>query len=548
MRALFLLSCLATVLCTVATPRPAPAAAAPATAPSLRSEKVLLRSHFVGGAALKNRPEAARWATMAATNTAFADLRAQTVQKLATTPFRALQPGLPAGAKDHADLLQPLFDDLLSAESWIEWRGTATTTEQLAVAVRLPDDRAKAWTAALSTLAKAWTGQAVQTDPKGWQVRLRQSPNLMGFARVGEWIVLGLGQDQLKLWADFQTKLAAKTQPFPADPASWLDLRADWPLVQPRLPLPLPFNAPEAGLTLTGEGQNLRVKGTLVPEKPLTWKPEAWQTPTNHIHDPLISFTAMRGVATLFNENSVLRSLGLGTAPSQLFLWGMDGVPFRTYAAAPYRDASSVVRRAAAGITNKYNPDLARLRLGSIGLAQTNPVISWLGLPFIVPYLGAAKSPTGELLIAGLFANPPKGEPPPKELLRQFEGRTDLAYYDWEVTEPRLAQWRSLAQLFQISGHQPQLRTNMAAVRWLNSIQKGLGETITEISVAGPRELKLTRKAPMGLNAVELTYLATWLESTNFPFTPFVTPQLSARPNRPAGAGKPPAPNAPPGR
>ena len=86
----------------------------------------------------------------------------------------------------------------------------------------------------------------------------------------------------------------------------------------------------------------------------------------------------------------------------------------------------------------------------------------------------------------------------------------------------------------------------MAAVRWLTSIQKGLGETVTEITVASPRELKLTRKAPMGLNAVELTYLATWLESTNFPFSPFVTPQL---PTRPAGRPQTPtAPNAPPGR
>jgi hypothetical protein len=547
MRRFILLTCLATVLSATAAPQIA-AAAASTTPPSLRSERVLLRSHFVGGTALKNRPEAARWAKMAATNTAFTDLLKQTAQKLATTPFRALQPGLPAGAKDHADLLQPLFDDLLTAESWIEWRGTATTTEQLAVAIRLPDARATAWSTALTTVAKSWSGQTAQTDAKGWQVRLRQTPNLLGFARVGEWVVIGLGQEQLKLWSDFQTKLSAKNQPFPADAASWLDLRTDWPLVQPRLPLPLPFNAPETHFTLTGEGGNLRLKGTLVPEKALTWKAEAWQTPTNFIRDPLISFTAMRGVSALFNENSVLRSLGLGTGPSQIFLWGMDGVPFRTYAAAPYRDAAKVVRQAAAGITNRYNPDLDRLHLGSLSLAPTNPIISWQGLPFIMPHLGAAPSPQGEMLIAGLSSNSPKGEPPPKELLRQFEGRKDLAYYDWEVTEPRLGQWRGMAQLFELVGQQPKIRTNMAAVRWLTSIQKGLGETVTEITVASPRELKLTRKAPMGLNAVELTYLATWLESTNFPFSPFVTPQLPTRPSRPPGAAKPPAPNAPPGR
>lgn len=549
MRSPFLLSCLAVGLLLTANPPAAQAAAAAPTTPtSLRSEKVLLRSHFVGGTALKSRPEAARWSAMAATNAAFADLLTQTAQKLATTPFRVLQPGLPAGAKDHADLLQPLFDDLFRAESWIEWRGTATTTEQLAVAVRLSEDRAKLWNSSLAAVVKSWSGQAPQTDTKGWQVRLRQAPNALGFARVGEWVVVGLGQTDLKLWTDFQAKLAAKTQPFPADTAAWLDLRADWPLVQPRLPLPLPVNVPEAGLTLAGEGQNLRLKGTLLPEKPLTWKADPWQTPTNSIRDPLISFTAMRGMGTLFNENAVLRSLGLGAAPEQLFLWAMDGSPFRTYAAAPYRDADKAVRRAAPGLTNKYNPDLQRLRIGALGLAPTNAILSWSGLPLVMPYLGAAKSPAGEMLVAGLFVNPPKGPPPPKELLQQFEGRKDLAYYDWEVTEPRLANWRALGQLLQIVGHQPQFRTNMAALRWLASIQAGLGETVTEITVANPRELKLTRKAPMGFNAVELVYLAAWLESTNFPFSPLVTPQLPVRPARPSGLPKPAATNAPAGR
>jgi hypothetical protein len=544
MRSSILPNCLAAVLFLSGINWLAAAPATPAaTAASLRSERVLLRSHFVGGAALKSRPEAARWARMAATNTAFSDLLNQASKKLATTPFRVLRSGLPPGVKDHADLLQPLFDDLFTAESWIEWRGTATTTEQLAVAVRLSEARAKDWSSALNAVAKSWTGQTPQTDPAGWQVRLRQSPNLLGFARVGEWVVIGLGQDQLKLWADFQAKLKARTQPFPADTASWLDLHADWPLVQPRLPLPLPFNAPESHLLLTADRDQMRFKGTLVPEKPLTWKPEAWQTPTNLMREPLISFTAVRGAATLFNENAVLRGLGLPTPPSQFYLWSMDGVPFRTYAMAPYPGASNAVRRAAAGITNQYNPELARLGLGEIGLANTNPVISWRGLPFVMPYLGAGWTARGEYLVAGMFASSPKGEPPPKELLRQFEGRNELAYYDWEVTEPRLGQWRSMSQLFNIIGHQAQVRTNAAATRWLSSIQRGLGETVTEITVASPRELKLTRKAPMGLNAFELTYLANWIESTNFPFSPFATPR---KPTRPAKSATPP--NAPAGR
>lgn len=543
MRQIFLLSCLAALLAVASVPRTASAAAS-TPPPSLRSEKVLLRSHFIGATALKSRPDAGRWSAMAATNTAFADLYRQTVRKLASAPFRALRAGVPAGATDQADLLAPLFDDLLLAESWIEWRGTATATEQLAVAVRLPDARAKAWSDALAAVVKAWSGQTPQATPKGWQARVKQAPGNLAFARAGDWVVVGLGPADLKLWNDFQARLEAKSAPFAADTAAWLDLRADWPLVQPRLPLPLPFDAPETQLTVVGEGAHVRVLGRLAPEKAVAWKPEAWQTPTNLIRDPLISFTAMRGIGTLFNENAVLRTLGLPRPPSQLFIWGMDGAPFRTFAAAPYRDAEKTVRGAARAITNQYNADLRRLRLGSISLNPTNPVITWRGLPFMTPFLRGVQSPRGEYLVAGLFPNPPKGPPPPAALLQQFEPRNDLAYYDWEVTQPRLAQWRSTSQLMQIIGHQPQLTTNMPSVRWLRSIGPGLGETVTEISVAGPRELRLNRKAPMVFNAVELAYLATWLESTNFPFSPFVTPKLPERPQRPAGA-RPATTNAP---
>ena len=527
----------------------APGANPAAAAPDLRSDKVLLRSHFLGGTAIKSRPEATRWSAMTATNTAFADLCAQTTRKLATTPFRALRPGLAAGATDHAEALKPLFDDLLLAESWIEWRGTAKATEQLGLAIRLSDARAKEWSATLSAIVKEWSGQAPQTETAGWQARFRGTPNMIGFARVDDWVVVGVGQDSLKLWTEFQSRLKSKTQPFAADSKVWLDLWADWPQVQPRLPLPLPVNAPEAHLTLVGEGQSLRWRGTFAPEQPLNWKPEAWQTPTNFIREPLIGFTAMRGVSSVLGENYFLRGLGLSSLPSQLYLWAKDGSPFQVYAAAPAPGAASSVRKAAAGITNKWNPDLDRLHIGALGMATTNNILTWSGLPLVTPHFGAVKSGGKEFLVAGLFPLFPRGDLPPKELLQQFEPRTDLAYYDWEVTEPRLGYWRTLGQLFQMVGRQPQFNPNQPAIRWLTSIEKGLGDTVTEIAVAGPRELRLNRKSAMGFTAGELVYLAYWLESSDFPYSPIVKPGLPAPGKRPPGSPKPAAaPNAAPGR
>jgi hypothetical protein len=40
---------------------------------------------------------------------------------------------------------------------------------------------------------------------------------------------------------------------------------------------------------------------------------------------------------------------------------------------------------------------------------------------------------------------------------------------------------------------------------------------VTEVTQTGPEELSFDRKAPSGLNAVELIALANWLEAPNFP-------------------------------
>ena len=502
----------------------------------LRKDKVLWRSHYVGGARLEGNPDAARWVKLAATP-ASTQLREQTLHKLATAPFRAWQGKLPTGAKDNAEALQPLLADLLRAESFIEWRGTSNRFDQFALAIKLPDDRAKAWAASLGTVLKAWTGLAPvpfeQGVVSGWQLRKHDAPNLLGVARVGSWVVVGAGQDALGLFNDFIARLKTGALPFAVDAAVWGEVWADWPQVEPHLPFALPLHPPQTHLTIVGKENHLRLKGGLEFERPLDWHPQPWRVPTKLIREPLISFTAARGVASVIQQNDFLRDLKLQPAPDEVYVWALDGIPFATYAAVPATDAPNQIRRLAPDLLDRCNHVLEKHRVGSLQVNTNGDAISWRGLPIVVPYLRAAKDGSSEFLMAGLFPNTPKTNPPPRELLAQIEGRKDLAYYDWEVTEPRLKQWKVTSQLFQLLTRQPQLRTNMAAVQWLNSVSQDLGNTVTEITVSGDRQMTLTRKAPLGLTAIEFVGLSAWLEATNFPFSPYVVP------GRPPGA--PPA-------
>jgi hypothetical protein len=156
------------------------------------------------------------------------------------------------------------------------------------------------------------------------------------------------------------------------------------------------------------------------------------------------------------------------------------------------------------------------------GLAQiewqsTNQQVMWKALPFITPFVRPVPSGTADFLVAGLFPPAFSTNTVPAELLAQFVGRTNALYYDWEITQARLEQWRMMVQLFAVISERPQFTTNTAALPWLMGIEKHLGNSVTEVVAESPREWLLTRKSHLGLTGVELIAFARWLESVEFP-------------------------------
>src|SRR5262249_17930694 len=153
----------------------------------------------------------------------------------------------------------------------------------------------------------------------------------------------------------------------------------------------------------------------------------------------------------------------------------------------------------------------------------------------------AAPEPNGQFLNAGIFPVRPGTNAPPPDLFEQIN-RTNLVYYDWEITQFRLGQLRQTLDLLGTLLTLPTMGTNSAARLWVDAAAPKLGNTITEITVTAPEELSLVRRSYVGLNGLELGALAIWIESTNFPKIDLSVGFRPPPPRRLPGAGPAPRP------
>jgi hypothetical protein len=479
----------------------------------------LFRYHFAGRTHLPSGTNATRFREIDALP-ATADLRAALAQKLAAAALPFWRKELPAGVPDSSALLRPLFDDFLASEAFVEVRGAAGSTDT-ALAIELSDDRAQLWNNNLKQLAAAWklgTPRDVTTEGfKGWEVKRTQAPGTLQFFRAGKWIVLGLGHEQLKQLPALLAEAKKSGRPVALLKNEFLDLAADLPGLRPWFPLFAKWPLPPVVATLSGRGDAVRTEVRLQYSGRIPWKPEPWKIPTNVVSEPLTSFTIAQGVAPWLGQIKGIRDLGLNALPNQFCAWGINNEQCRVYFAAPVSDATNAMQRLAPRLPKLVQSMLTNAQ-GEFVYVTNKAEVVWSGLPWLIPILQAETNGKDQYLMGGLFPLPPKHVPPPEELFNQIQGRTNLVYYDWEITERRLIHANQLYQLASIFDSRRTLSTNLPSQRWLSAIGPKLGNTATEITQTGPQELVLVRRSHLGFTGFELATFSIWFESPAFPF------------------------------
>jgi hypothetical protein len=511
------------------------------------SSDILAGYHFVGTAQLTNTSNAAKfreiWA-MPETR----KFEEQTLQKLAHAPkvFRADKINTEQDQRG-AGLLRPLLDDLVRFESFLQVRGPTLHQAEWTLLAQLPPDRLKAWSAALSELTRLWNlGAPTASAIEGFaasEVKRSASPNLLRWVEAGQWFVLGLGQDNAPAVIEAVRRIKTGGRPVPALTDHWLETELNLPRLSAALGLSDTLKWPHAKLTVASDGENLRSKMRMVFPEPMTGPLDPWQIPTDIIHEPLISFTAARGVSTWLKNCAVFQRLELTPAPNELFFWAQGHITFQSFVAFPLKDAAPKLERLGRRGSSVLGTNWQSRGLTQIVWQTNNHQLLWR-LPYAAPFMKPVTSTGRELVVGGLFPPSPMTNPPPAELLSQLTSQPKLLYYDWEITGARMTSWRILAQLISTIAGKSQFTTNTAAQPWMIAVEPKLGNAATEITADSPAEWTLVRKSHIGFTGVELVALARWMESTNFPKLGFELPP--DQPARPAATALSPPANAPP--
>jgi hypothetical protein len=500
--------------------------------PSSINRPPVLRFHWLGKTRLATEANATNF--MAIWNLPESvRLEAQTLDKLATAPWRLWQTNV-ALSNAPSDRLRPLLDDLIAHESYLEVSGATNEPWQAVLAVRLPPDRHIQWASHLPIILGSLFRTNFSMPSESPSSIFHLPSSTLTLVRSNAWTLLSLSPSPLALHspsstlhplpsspppsallASFHSRLAAHGTPHPPRETNYLvevEMKVDRAVEILGTPAGVTRGINFMNLLVYGDGSNLRTRGTLEFAEKLNLALDTWSVPTNLIGGPLVSFSALRGVAPWLESQTNWTGKKLGAAPDQIFCWSQRA-PWLHFFAARTPDPGPIFLLLKDFILSEVNPALAPNRTGEFNWLTNEARVVWKGVPFCTPTF----LQTNDLIVGGFAAPPPVLRPMPPEFLQQLEQDPHLVYYDWELTGLQSSSWTQIAQLLRMSFSRAQLSITNAALPWLNSAGTNLDYSVTTVTRAGDRQLAFARASTVGFNSTELQLLVDWLDSPDFP-------------------------------
>ncbi len=484
----------------------------PAASPTVLSSDTVASVHWVGKRRLDLAADAyffSRVWSLPETER----LQSQAFDRLSTSLWRQFFGNVEA-VRIPTGVLHPLFDELAQQESYLEIRAATGVLPSFVLATRVSERYAGIWETNTAIAAQLITGRPAIADPAihGWRLRLTNAPVLIVLNHVGDWTLISAGPEQNSLFSDIAARIRHDGVPFVSSGTNlWLEGNVEVPRVAAMFPLSPSVSNDLEHLTfsLSGDGGNVITRAKAIFAQPFAAALPDWQIPLELIHEPLGSFTAVRGFQSWLAGWNVWPAV-----PDELFLWSLAGSPYQVYLAAPLPEARQQVAALTDHLLQSGNPWLAARGYISFDRAPDGNGVTWGNLSDIKPFIKSAGPESAGWLFAGLLTDTNSAaSPPPAGMIQDILRRTNLVYYDWEVTGPRLPPSLELAQSARLITRQPQLPMGGAGVHWLAALGPRLGTAATIVNRTGSVELTLYRRSTLGLTAAELQLLTGWIES-----------------------------------
>ena len=510
--------------------------------PVTASTNLALQFHWIGKESLAARADATNF--MAIWNLPESVmLEAQTLDKLATAPWRLWATNVSLSNAPSAQL-RPLLEDLLQEEFYLEARGATNQASEFVLAIRLSSARAALWQSNLPTVLMSlfpnFQLPTANSKPpaSGSDFRLQTSGFRLELGRSGDWTLFAISlhspAQASGLLAATRSRITTAGQPFVSPSTNdWVALKVDARKLAHALGQNwnLPDDFPELQLEAVGDGENVRTKAVLTFPGGAPFTLQKWNIPTNLIPDPVISFTAIQGASYWLRIFKDWNEPLLGNRPQQGFLWALPGHQVRSYFAFPAPDATNRVQRWVEAGLGEGNRWLESHAIGKF-VAPPRGGLGWQGVPFSSPFVLATTDHQEPYVFGGFFPVGSTNRPMSSALLEVVLTRTNLVYYDWEVTKTRMEHWSYMGQLMRVVFQKAQLVRNSPGLLWLSAISTNQTTAATVATLDSPREISVVRRSTLGLTAFELQLLTDWLESPQFPLglhTKSVPPEMRLR-------------------
>lgn len=269
-----------------------------------------------------------------------------------------------------------------------------------------------------------------------------------------------------------------------------------------------------------------RWTGTATLAKPLPSRLPAWEIP-GAIREPLVMFTAARGLGSLAGSLPWISAWAGKSVPSELFVWGQPGLPEggHTYFAARMDDPAAAVADIRNRITPLFPPSKQAKFHGQVTYDEKIPRLVVSGNLPVIPMFEAQKEGDRGYLTFGFIPARRTTNALSAEMMGQLN-RSNLVYYNWEFTVEAIRHWNIMGQMYSLFEGRHAVQSTPAA-QWMQTVAPTLGETVTEVLETSPTTLTLRRKSPLGLSGLEIVALAKWLDPVP-PFRRVLPPATNA--------------------